>query len=137
MLNTYLDDYYELQWERLHGQVPEGSKLERQAALDYAQKQGLKDAKGRWDLGRAIKELTYEDRVKVEAKKLAGEERKKMMDEMALRAAPRPHQLGQRVKPDKSVLNEKGQVKNFDEVLNDAVNDADLWRGLAKQDQVQ
>jgi hypothetical protein len=137
MLNTYLDDFYELQWERLHGQIPEGSKLERQAALDYAQKQGLRDAKGRWDLGRAIRDLTYEDRVKAEAKKLATEERKKMQDEFALRNVPRPSQLGQRVKPDKSVLNEKGQVKSFDEVLNDAVNDAELWRGLAKSEQVQ
>jgi hypothetical protein len=137
MLNTYLDDFYELQWERLHGQIPEGSKLERQAALDYAQKQGLRDAKGRWDLGKAIRDLTYEDRVKAEAKKLATEERKKMQDEFALRNVPRPSQLGQRVKPDKSVLNEKGQVKSFDEVLNDAVNDAELWRGLAKSEQVQ
>jgi hypothetical protein len=139
MLNTYLDDYYELQWERLAGRLPEGSKLERQAALDYAQKQGLKDPKGRWDLGKAIKDLTYEDRVRLEAKKLASEERKKMENEFAMRSAPRPSQLGQRVKPDKSVLNEKGQVKSFDEVLTDAVNDADLWRGLAKSggDQVQ
>jgi hypothetical protein len=138
MLNTYLDDYYELQWERLHGQVPEGSKLERQAALDYAQKNGIKDAKGRWDLGKAIRDLTYDDRVKAEAKKLAAAETKKMQDEMTLRSVQRPSQLGQKVKPDKSVLNEKGQVKNFDEVLNDAVNDADLWRGLAAQgNQVQ
>jgi|SRR5215475_12617654 len=137
MLNTYLDDYYELQWERLHGTLPEGSKLERQAALEHAQKAGYKDAKGRWDLGKAIKDLTYEDRVKVEAKKLATAERKKMEDEMALRSVQRPSQLGQKVKPDKSVLNAKGQVKSFDEVLGDAVNDADLWRGLSTSNQVQ
>lgn len=137
MLNTYLGDFYDLQWERLSGQIPEGATLTREQALEHANKSGYKDSKGRLDLGKAIKDLTYDARIKVEAKKLATEERKKMENEFAMRSVQRPSQLGQRVKPDKSVLNEKGQVKSFDEVLNDAVNDADLWRGLAKSNQVQ
>jgi hypothetical protein len=132
MLNTYLDDYYESQWEKLHGSIPEGAELSRDKALEYANKSGYKDTKGRLDLSKAIKDLTYDARVKQEAKKLAAEERKQMENEFALRSAPRPSQLGQRIKPDKSVLNEKGQVKSLDEVLNDAVNDADLWRGLSQ-----
>lgn len=137
MLNTYLGDYYDLQWERLSGQIPEGATLTREQAIEHANKSGYKDQKGRLDLGKAIKDLTYDARVKIEAKKLATEERKKMENEFAMRSAPRPSQLGQKVKPDKSVLNAKGQVKSFDEVLTDAVNDVDLWRGIAKSDQVQ
>jgi hypothetical protein len=133
IVNTYLNDYYENRWERLAPSLPEGSKLERQAALEYAQKNGYKDANGRWDLSKAIKDLTYDDRVKLEAKKMATAERKKMEDEFALRSVQRPHQLGQKVKPDKSVLNEKGQVKSLDEVWTDAQNDAELWRGLSTQ----
>ena len=137
MLNTYLDDYYELQWERLHGQVPEGFELSRDKALEHASKAGYKDSKGRWDLSKAIKDLTYDARVKVEAKKLAADERKKMESEFAMRSAPKPSQLGQRIKPDKGLLNAKGQVKSFDEVLNDAVGDVDMWRSIQSSDKVQ
>lgn len=132
VINTYLEDYYESRWDKLSSSLPEGSKLDLKSALEHANRNGYKDTKGRLDLSKAIKDLTYEDRVKVEAQKLASVERKKMEDEMALRTAPRPAQLGQRIKPDKTVLNEKGRVKSFDEVLNDAVGDADLWRGIQK-----
>lgn len=133
MLNTYLDDFYEDRWDsKIAPSLPEGSKLTLKEALDHANKNGIKDGKGRFDLARAAKELTYDERVAADAKKLAAVERKKMEDEAALASVPRPSSLGQRVKPAKTLLNDKGQVKNFDDVLNDAVNDADLWKGIAQ-----
>lgn len=137
IVNTYLDDFYEAQWERVAGDLPKGSKLTRQEALDHATKSGYKDTKGRLDLRKAMRDLTYDERVKIDAQKLATEERKKMESEFAMRAVPKPSQLGAKVKPDKSVLNAKGQVKSFDEVLNDAVGDVDMWRSIQSSNQVQ
>jgi hypothetical protein len=135
MLNTYLEDYYETKWEKLSPSLPDGSKLTLKEAMEHANSNGLKDSKGRLDLAKAARDLTYDQRVQAEAKKLATAERKKMEDEMALAAVPRPNQLGQRVKTDHSLQkqapNGRWETKSFDDVLNDAVNDADLWKGIA------
>jgi hypothetical protein len=130
MLNTYLEDYYESKWEKLSTSLPKGSKVTRDEALKYASDNKLVDAKGRLDLSKAARDLTYDDRVKADAAAMAADLRKKDDDARVLAAAPRPSSLGQRTKPDKSLLNEKGRVKDFDEVLNDALADTDLWRGV-------
>jgi len=133
MLNTYLEDYYETRFEKLSTDLPKGSKVELKDALEYAQKNGYKDQKGRLDLGKAIKDLTYDARVQEAAEKKAAELSKKHDDERVLASAPRPSSLGTKIKTDKSLLNEKGQTKNFDEVLNDALTDTDLWKGVTVQ----
>lgn len=133
MLNTYLEDYYESRWEKITPSLPKGAKVERQQALEYAQKNGLKDSRGRFDLDKAARELTFDARVEAEAEKRAETLRKKMEDERILAAAPRPNSLGQKVKTDKSLLNDKGQTKSLDEVLNDAMSDTELWRGIQGQ----
>lgn len=133
MLNTYLEDYYESKWEKLEPTLPKGAKVTRDQALKYAQENKLVDSRGRFDMTKAARDLTYEDRVNEEAGKRAADLRKKDDDARVLAAAPRPSSLGQKTKADKSTLNEKGQTKTFDDVLNDALGDTDLWRGVAGQ----
>jgi hypothetical protein len=130
MLNTYLEDFYESRWEKLSPSLPKDSKVTRDQALKYAMENSYKDSHGRLDLSKAIKDLTYDDRVQADAHKIAADLRKKDDDARALAVAPRPASLGQKIKTDKSLLNEKGRTKNFDEVLNDATNDVDLWRSI-------
>ena len=130
MLTTYLEDYYEGKWEKLAPTLPKGAKVTREEALKYAQDNKLVDARGRLDLSKATRDLTYDARVKADAEAMAGEMRKKIEDERTLAAAPKPSGTHINVKPDKSLLNEKGRVKNFDEVLGDALNDTDLWKGI-------
>jgi hypothetical protein len=131
MLNTYLEDYYESTWEKIEPSLPKGASLKREEALKYAQDNGYKDAKGRLDLRKAAKDLTYDARVKAEAERMATDLRKKDDDARVLASVPKPSSLGTRIKTDKSLTNEKGQTKNFDEVLNDALADTDLWRGVS------
>lgn len=131
MLNTYLDDFYESRWEKLSPGIPEGAKVERQQAMEYAQKNGLKDAKGRLDLDKALRDLTYEDRVKADAKKMAADLRKKDDDARVLASVPKPGgNLGAKIRTDKSLTNEKGMTKNFDEMLAMAQEDTEMWRAI-------
>lgn len=134
MLNTYLEDYYETRWEdKIAPSLPEGANLDLKKAMDYANENGLKDRKGRLDLVRAAKELTYDQRVQAEAKKQADAIVKKREDEAVLASVPRPNSLGQRVKTDKTLQKQVGsrfETKNFDDVLNDALADTDMWRGI-------
>lgn len=130
MLTTYLEDYYESTWEKVEPTLPKGAEVTRQAALDYANKNGYKDAKGRLDLRKAAKDLSYDARVKAEAEKMAADLRKKDDDARVLAAAPRPSGTHINVKTDKSLLNTKGQTKSIDEVLSDAAADTDLWRSI-------
>jgi len=131
MLNTYLEDYYESTWDKLSPSLPEGASVTRDAAIKYAQDNGYKDKKGRLDLSKAVKDLTYDARVQADAKKIAADLRKKADDERILANAPKPSGTHLNQKPDKSILNAQGRVKSIDEALMDAANDTDLWRGIA------
>lgn len=130
MLNTYLEDFYETRWEKLQPKLPKGAKLELKDAMEYANKNGLKDQKGRLDLDKAMRDLTYDARIQEEAEKRVADLRKKDQDEQVLASVPKPNSLGGKVKTDKALRNEKGQTKSLDEVLNDALTDTDLWRGI-------
>ena len=134
MLNTYLADYYENKWEKVEGTLPKGSKVTRDETIKYAQDNKITDPKtGRLDLARAVRDLTYEDRINEEASKRATELRKKDDDARVLASAPKPSGTHISIKTDKSLLNSKGQTKSIDEALLDAANDTDLWRGIAGQ----
>lgn len=133
MLNTYLEDYYEGRWDKLEPTLPKGAKVTREQALKYATDNKYVDSRGRLDLSKAVKDLTYEDRINAEAEKRVADRMKQEEDKRVLASAPRPSSLGTRTKTDKSLTNDKGQTKNFDEVLNDALTDTDLWRGVAGQ----
>jgi len=131
MLNTYLDDFYESRWEKISPSMPKGAKVERQQAMEYAQKNGLKDAKGRLDLDKAVRDLTFDDRVQEAAEKKAAEISKKNDDARILASVPKPGgNLGAKIRTDKSLTNEKGITKNFDEMLVDATNDIEMWNQI-------
>ena len=130
MLTTYLEDYYEGKWDKLEPTLPKGATVTRAQALEYAQNNGYKDTRGRLDLAKAVKDLTYDARVQAEAEKRVADLRKKDDDQRVLAAAPKPSGTHINVKPDKSLTNEKGQVKSLDEVMNDAFNDVEMWRGI-------
>jgi len=130
MLNTYLDDYYEGKWEKLSTSMPKSAKLTREEALRYAQDNKLVDSRGRFDLSKAIKDLTYEARVQEDAERRVADLRKKDRDEAVLASVPRPGNLGAKIKTDKSLTNEKGQTKTFDEMLSDAESDTEMWKQI-------
>jgi hypothetical protein len=136
ILNTYLEDYYESKWEKVSTTLPKGSKLELKEAVEYANKNGLKDARGRLDLSKAARDLTFDERVKEEASKQVADLRKRDADERTLSAVQRPSSLGQKTHTDPTLQKKVGarlETKNFDDVLNDALGDTDLWRGVAGQ----
>jgi hypothetical protein len=133
MLNTYLEDYYESTWEKLAPTLPKGAKVERADALKYAQDQGMKDAKGRLDLRKAVRDLTYDARVQEEAEKRVADLRKKDDDARTLAAVPRPAGTHINVKTDRSLLNAKGQTKSFDEMLGEAAADTEMWKAIQQQ----
>lgn len=130
MLTTYLEDYYDNTWEKLEPTLPKGAKVSRDEAIKYANDNGYKDSRGRLDLRKAAKDLTYDARVKAEAETMAADLRKKDDDARVLAAAPKPSGTHINVKTDKSLLNSKGRTKDFDEVLNDALIDTDMWKGI-------
>ncbi len=131
VINTYLEDYYESKWDKLSTKLPKGAKLELKEVMDYANKEGLKDAKGRLNLEKAIRDLTYDARVSEEAESRVAGLRKKDDEERLLASIPKPN-VGPRTPVAKQFKNEKGRTKSFDEVMNDAMSDGDLWEQVAK-----
>jgi hypothetical protein len=127
VINTYLEDYYENRWEKVSTKLPKGAKLELKEALKYAEENGLKDAKGRWNLDKAVKDLTFDQRVQEAADSKVADLRKKDEDQRMLDSIPKPN-VGPRSGVAKDFKTAKGTTKNFDEVLNDAMNDTELWR---------
>src|SRR5215469_358477 len=90
MLSTYLEDYYEASWEKLSPSIPKSAKVTRDEALKYATDNGYKDSKGRLDLSKAIRDLTYDARVDEAAAAKVADLRKKDDDQRVLAAAPKP-----------------------------------------------
>lgn len=133
MLNTYLEDYYESKWEKLAPTLPKSAKVTREEALKYAQDNKYVDTRGRFDLSKAVKDLTLEDRINEEADKRAEVKAKVLADKQVIANAPKPSGTHINVKPDKSLLNANGRVKSLDDVMNDAFNDVELWRGIQGQ----
>jgi hypothetical protein len=133
MLNTYLEDYYESTWEKIEPSLPKGAKATRADALKYAQDNGLKDAKGRLDLRKAVRDLTYEDRINAEAEKRVADLRKKDEDARTLASVPRPAGTHINVKTDRSLLDAKGRTKSFDDMLSEAAADTEMWKQIQGQ----
>jgi hypothetical protein len=128
VINTYLEDYYEGRWEKLSTKLPKGAKLELKDVLSYAEKEGLKDGKGRFNLEKAVRDLTYEQRVAEDAEKRVADLRKKDDDQRVLDSIPQPGNTRAHLKTQPQFKNAKGGTKSFDEVMNDALTDTDLWR---------
>jgi hypothetical protein len=127
VINTYLEDFYETKWEKVAAKLPKGAKVELKEALKYAEDNGLKDNKGRWNLDKAVRDLTYDARVEEAATAKLADLRKKDDEEKLLASIPKPN-VGPRAGVAKDFKTAKGATKSFDEVLNDAMTDTELWR---------
>jgi hypothetical protein len=132
---TYLNDYYEMQWLRTKDTLPKKAleKMNYEDTLRHAERRGLKDRAGRFDVAAAAHDLAQpfvqDEWRESERAKL----RKELKDEAFASALPKPGQQTPRGPIPKNFKNEKGRTKSFDEVLNDAAQDADLWRGIATE----
>jgi hypothetical protein len=132
---TYLNDNYELQWERARRDLPKKAqeKLTYEDALKHAERRGMKDRAGRLDVAEAARDLArpfeQDEWRETERAKM----RKELKDEQFASSLPKPGQQGPRSGVPKGFKDEKGRTKSFDQVLNDAANDAELWRGIATE----
>lgn len=129
ILNTYLEDFYEAKWEKVAPTLPKGAKLELKQVMEHAEKNGLRDSKGRYDLTKAVRDLTYDARVDEEAEKRVAGLRKKDQDEALMSSIPKPGSQARFGTP-KNFKDDKGKTKTFDAVMNDALQDVDLWKGI-------
>jgi hypothetical protein len=129
VINTYLEDFYENKWEKVSTKLPKGAKVELKDALKYAEENGLKDGKGRWNLEKAVKDLTFDARVAEEAEKRVTTLRKEDDDKRTLEQIQQPGSHA-RFKTEPQFKNAKGGTKSFDEVMNDALTDTELWKQI-------
>lgn len=126
VINTYLEDYYEDQFDRLSHNLPKGTKLELKDVLSYAEKEGMKDSKGRYNLRKAVNELTSEARQEEAFGKRLADEKKKWEDERKV-ASMQPPQSGPRAGVTKQFKDEKGHTKSIEQVLQDSLQDEAIW----------
>lgn len=135
MLSTYLDDYYQDRWnDKLEPGLPKAAKgkIEFEQVMKHAEKEGYKDSRGRLDLNKAVRDLTYDYRVDEAATSRAQEQVKKMRDEETVAAMGKPGTIGPgRNSTPKQFKNEKGRTINLDQALEMARQDADIWTGGA------
>jgi hypothetical protein len=129
VVNTYLEDYYEGKWEKVSAKLPKGAKLELKEAMKYAEENGLKDARGRWNLEKAVRDLTFDARVQEAAEAKVADLRKKDEDQRMLDSIPKPN-VGPRAGVSKDFKDAKGRTKSLDDVMMDALNDSDMWKQI-------
>lgn len=134
ILKTYLKDFYKQEFRLLKDSIPESARerVNLDAVIKHAEKNHLVDEDGRFDLAKSVRDLTYDDRIKVEATKMAGEIQKRQEDERIMASVPKPNQAAARLGTPKNFVDDKGRTKTIDQVLADAANDTDLWRGIAQ-----
>jgi hypothetical protein len=135
MLGTYLDDWYGDQWsDKIEPKLPAKAKdkIKLEDVMKHAEKEGLKDSKGRLNLRKAAEDMTSEYRQdewrEAERIKL----KKELEDEQFASSLPKPgsNSPGPRGATPKSFKDDKGRTKSFDQVLQDAANDTELWSGI-------
>lgn len=133
MLSTYLDDYYQDRWnDKLEPSLPKAAKgkIVFDDVMKHAEKEGYKDARGRLDLNKAVRDLTYDYRVEEAAQARAQEEVKKLRDQETVAAMGKPGTIGPgRNTTPKQFKNEKGRTVSLDQALEMARHDADIWTG--------
>jgi hypothetical protein len=132
MLQTYLDDHYALQFERLKGDVPKKAKdVTLEKVIQYATTQKLVDQKGRLNIDRALKEMTEPFRLEATIAEAEERGRQKAMDEVRMGSLPRPGMSGQ--KHQKPPKNDDGSTKSIEQVMMDALEDPEIFgpKGVA------
>lgn len=133
-----LKETYERDFQRAVSELPDGVKVDKQAAFDYATKLGLKDEFGRLDMGAAVDRLTWEDRKKAELAKLTETATETATKKTQLAAATRPRVSGPEAHREKTDFNpfetvkdprtgkDRQVPKSFDQALAEASNDEAL-----------
>lgn len=129
-LKVNMDDHYERSFRDLSKDFPEGVKLDLQSALKYADDNNLRDKTGRYNIQKAVDDLTREARI---AKQVAdaearGEQRAR---EKALADSVRPGAGAPGHSHMKPPVDDKGRTHSIEHQLHEALNDTDIQRMLA------
>lgn len=126
-LKVNMDDYYADRFDRLSKDIPEGTKLTLADALKYADENNLRDKTGRYNIQKAVSDLTYEARHKAEiaAAERRGEER---AQQKALADSVRPGAGTPGAQHLKPPVDEKGRTHTIEHQLHEALQDTDIQR---------
>lgn len=128
-LRVNMDDYYQTNWDRLKSEIPEGVDLDLAKAMKYADENNIREkGTGRYNLRKAVNDLTADARMKAEIQK-AREEGEKLGREKALvDAIPKPgQQRSQHLKPP---VDDKGRTHTIEHQLNEAMQDDQITKML-------
>lgn len=129
-LKVNMDDHYERSFRDLSKDIPEGVKLDLQSALKYADDNNLRDKTGRYNIQKAVDDLTRDARI---AKQIAdaearGEQRareKQLADSVRPGAGAPGHS---HMKPP---VDDKGRTHTLEHQLHEAMNDTEIQRMIA------
>lgn len=129
-LKVNMDDHYDRTFRDVAKDIPEGVKLDLQAALKYADENNLRDKTGRYNIQKAVQDLTYEARHKkeIEEAERRGEQR---AAQKALADAVRPGAGAPGHSHMKPPVDDKGRTHTIEHQLNAALEDTDIQRMLA------
>lgn len=134
-LKINMDDHYERTFRDLAGDIPRGDdgkplvELDLSKALKYADDNGIKDKTGRYDLRRAVRDLTAEARYQRDLKAAEDRGEKRGLEKATLANVPKPG--GIHPAQAKPPVDAKGRVKTLDAVMQDALGDVEIQRMIA------
>jgi len=128
-LKVNMDDYYTDRFERLSKDLPEGVSLKLGDVLKFADENNIREkGTGRYNLQKAVSDLTADARLKAEIKK-AREDGEKIGREKALvDAIPKPG--AQRQNLLKPPVDDKGRTHSIEHQLQEALNDNEITKML-------
>jgi hypothetical protein len=129
-LKINMDDHYERTFRDLSKDIPEGVKLDLQSALKYADENNLRDKTGRYNIHKAVNDLTSEARTKkmIADAEARGEERAR---QKALADSVRPGAGAPGHSHLKPPVDDKGRTHSIEHQLQAALEDSDIQRMIA------
>lgn len=134
---AYLDDYYDARFQVAHSALPTAvrEKVKLEDAINYAKDHSLMDKLGRYEIDKAVKQLTWDAVKEVELAKERAELKKTSERETQLATMNRPSPNTPRTrtvaKEGFDPMTKEGKVKSFDEALADAASDDSMWDALS------
>jgi hypothetical protein len=129
-LKINMDDHYERTFRDLSKDIPEGVKLDLQSALKYADENNLRDKTGRYNIHKAVNDLTSDARM---AKQIADAERRgeERARQKALADSVRPGAGSPGHSHLKPPVDDKGRTHSIEHQLQSALEDSDIQRMIA------
>jgi hypothetical protein len=103
------------------------TKPDLSAVLKYAESGGLKDKQGRWNVSKALSELTSDVRHKLDIEAAEARGRKAEQDDRRMAGITPPGAGRKGLEPGQTFKRKDGTTKDFGDVLTDAANDQELW----------